>query len=378
MKLAIVQDDLVRKAGAEQVTLSFHHAFPDATIYTLSYDPEVTFQEFKHTKIKTSWFGRLVKAEKNMKRFFFPFGVLAMKQLHIKNCDVVLQSTTHCAKYVKTDPDTLIITYCHTPFRLVWRPDSYEIVSKSGIIKRKLYDFVISILKKIEIQSAKKTDWFITNSIEVVPRIKLAYNPINEISIINPSVKCKNFYVVDSISDYYLIVSRFEYYKRIDLVIEAFNDMKNKKLVIVGKGAIERELKSLASKNDNISFYSGLDASKLADLYSRCKAFIFPQLEDYGITPLEANASGRPVIAYGKGGVLDTMLPYEDDASRATAVFFSMQTKDSLKSAIALFENLTFNPAFIRSHAELFDEEVFVKKIRDFVFEKYRLKEAHQ
>jgi len=369
MKIAIVHDNLVCKGGAEQVALSFHNAFPDAPVFTLTYDANNTYPEFKECRVKTSWFGRFIKSEKNLKRYYFPFGIMAMQQLDVSGYDIVLQSTTHCAKYIKTDPDALIITYCHNPFRLVWSTESYEKVMNAGSVKKILYKKVIDILRDIDRTFASKTNWFITNSKEVVPRIQNAYHPKNEITVINPSVKCENFYVADAIGDYFLVVSRFESYKKIDLVVDAFNEMPDKKLVIVGKGSRENEIK--LSAGPNITFLNGLNVQDLAKVYANCKAFIFPQLEDYGITPLEANASGRPVIAYGKGGILETMLPYKDDALKATAIFFDEQTKEALKEAVGTFETLTFDPAFIRSHAESFDEGSFVNKIRSFVMNKY-------
>ncbi len=369
MKIAIIHDELVRKGGAEQVVLSFHKAFPDAPIYTLCYNAEKTYPEFALCNIKTSWFGRFVKDEFNLKRFFFPFGIWAMQHLNLKDYDVILQSTTHCSKYVNVKPGTLVITYCHTPFRLVWRAETYEEVTNAGVWKRNMYDLVISMLRNIEKKSAKKTDWFITNSKEVVPRIVSAYGPEKEVTIINPPVKCRNFYVSENVEDYYLVVSRFEPYKKVDMVVNAFNKMPGKKLVIVGRGSMGKELKRIAG--GNIVFLDGLSLEKLADCYAKCKAFIFPQLEDYGITPLEANASGRPVIAFGQGGVLDTMLPVNDgDSMKATAVFFEKQTVESLSAAIEHFETLHFDPQFIRQHAETFDESHFVKKIKNFVEEK--------
>lgn len=376
MKIAIVHDDLVRKGGAEQVALSFHNAFPNAPIYTLAYDANHTYPEFKDCDIRTSWFGQFIKSEKYMKLLFYPMGVLAMQQLDLSDYDVILQSTTHCAKYIKTAPHTLVITYCHNPFRLVWDTESYAKVNEAGKLKRSVYGKVISILRDIDKASAKRTNWFITNAQEVVHRIQQAYAPDNEIAVINPPVKCKNFYVSNSVADYYLVVSRFESYKKVDLVIDAFNKMPDKKLVIVGKGSREKEIKENAG--NNITFLTGLDADDLAKLYANCKAFIFPQLEDYGITPLEANASGRPVIAYGKGGVLDTMIPFKSDSLKSTAVFFNEQTVPALKNAIEQFEQLEFDPAFLRAHAQSFDESCFVEKIRSFVLSKYMAEEKAQ
>ncbi|MBE9585874.1 glycosyltransferase [Mucilaginibacter sp. JRF] len=374
MKVAIVHDNLVCKGGAEQVTLSFHQAFPDAPVYTLSYDRKNTYPEFQECDVRTSWFGRVFKSEKNCKRFYFPLGIMAMQQLDLRSFDIVLQSTTHCAKYIKTNPDALIITYCHNPFRLVWSSESYEKVTNAGAIKKALYNRVLSYLREYDRGSAQKTSWFITNSREVLPRIEAAYSPKNEVSIINPSVKCKNFYVSNKPGEYYLIVSRFESYKKVDMVIEAFNQMPDKHLVVVGKGSREAEIKKMA--NENTTFLSGLSADDLAKVYANCKAFIFPQLEDYGITPLEANASGRPVIAYGRGGVTETMVPYTNDAQKATAVFFEEQTTESLTKAVNLFETLEFNSSFIRAHAESFDEGAFVQKIKSFVLNKYKNAES--
>ncbi|RVU02466.1 glycosyltransferase family 4 protein [Mucilaginibacter limnophilus] len=369
MKIAIVHDDLVRKGGAEQVALSFKRAFPDAPVYTLTYDALNTYPEFYEHEIKTSWFGKFIKSEKNMKRYYFPFGILAMQQLDLRGYHVILQSTTHCAKYIKCDPTALVITYCHNPFRLVWSTDSYEKVRNANYFKKKLYHKVISYLKRVDEKAARRTDWFITNSHEVVPRIKMAYQPKHEIAVINPPVKCSNFYVANEVGDYYLVVSRFESYKKVDMVIDVFNETPDKKLVIVGKGSREKEIKAKAGPN--ITFLSGLNAVDLADLYAHCKAFIFPQLEDYGITPLEANASGRPVLAYGKGGVLDTMIPFKENPRRSTAIFFDEQTKEALMSAIRLFEIVPMDSQFIRQHAETFDESRFIEKIRAFVGAKY-------
>ncbi|GGH18162.1 glycosyltransferase [Mucilaginibacter phyllosphaerae] len=369
MKIAIVHDKLVCKGGAEQVVLSFHNAFPDAPIYTLAYDADNTYPEFKACRVKTSWFGRIIKSEKNVKRLYFPLGVLAMQQLDVTGYDVVLQSATHCAKYVKTSPASLVITYCHNPFRLVWSTESYEVMLRTNGIKKFLYQQAIAILKHIDVFFANRTNWYITNSAEVRSRIKAAYAPQNEITVINPSVKCSNFYVSNTEGGYYLIVSRFESYKRVNLVINAFNQMPHKRLVVVGKGSREDELKGIAGPN--ITFLNGLKANELADIYANCKALVFPQLEDYGITPLEANAAGRPVIAYAKGGVLETMIPYTTNSLKCTAVFFDEQTEEALIKAVNLFETLLFDAAFIRSHAELFDEFAFVNKIKEFVTQKY-------
>ncbi|GAA4319380.1 glycosyltransferase [Compostibacter hankyongensis] len=370
MRIAIVQDELVRKGGAEQVVLGFHRAFPEAPIFTLCYNRKKTYPEFESCDIRTSWLGRVVKNEKSLKRLFYPFAIWAMRAINLKGYDVILQSTTHCAKYVRPDPQALVITYCHTPFRLAWRPESYKEIDGANPVMSRLYSMVIRRLRKIDRKAARRTDWFITNSREVVPRIYAAYFPRGKVTVINPGVKCANFYPSGLDGGYFLVVSRLEPYKKVDLVVEAFNRLPGEKLIIVGSGSREAGLKKKAGKN--ITFVSGLSAAELAEVYAGCKALIFPQLEDYGITPLEANASGKPVIAYGRGGVLDTMIPYQDDIRPATALFFNRQTVSALKAAVVRFGHLRFDTSFIRAHAEKFDESEFIIKIHNFISNTYK------
>lgn len=369
MKIAIVHDDLMRKAGGEQVVLSFHRAFPNAPIYTLCYDPDNTYPEFKNCDIRVTWFNKIAKNEAQMKKRFFPLGILAMKQHNFSEYDVLLISTTFCAKYISVSKNTKVFAYCHTPFRFAWRTDSYDIIIKSSLFKKTLYYIVASIMRKVELQSIKKINYFITNSQEVLPRIVESYKVKSSIEIIPPPVKMDNFYISENReNDYYLVVSRLEPYKRVDLAIHAFNKLENKKLIIVGKGPLESSLKQLAISK-NIEFKGGVNADDLAKYYSNSKALIFPQIEDFGITPLEANASGIPVIALGKGGVLDTMIEYKDSNKKATALFFQEQTVDSLIAAIEKFETIeqNFDLLFIRENALRFSEESFIKKIQDFI-----------
>ena len=364
MKIAIVQDDLMRRGGAEQVALSFHRAFPDAPIYTLCYQPELTYPEFKSATIITSSYQRLVKTEEQMKRYFFPLGLMAMQQMRVEGFDVVLMSATFCAKYVKISKNTLVICYCHNPFRLAWEPESYPKIAAASFLKKKLYQIVIKTLRKLDKGSTKKIDYFIANSRIVAGRIEKAYGTDKEIIIINPPVKCNDFYISSDNKDYYLVVSRFEPYKKVDLVLSVFNEL-GMPLMLVGNGSMVDKIKDMAG--NNITIKSKVPKGELAKLFANCKALIFPQFEDYGITPLEANAAGRPVIAYGQGGVLETMEPYTNDASKASALFFDDQSKQSLKEAIRKFETLQFNPEHIRAHAEKFDEQVFINKITGLI-----------
>lgn len=371
MKIAIVHDELMRRGGAEQVVRCFHQAFPKAPIYTMAYQPENTYAEFKECHIITSWMQKIVSNEKTMRRLFFPLGVWAMQQLDVTGYDVVLISSTYSAKYVKVSPNALVINYCHTPFRLAWYPESYKQYTTATGLKKIAFNTVIKILRKIDYEAAQRTGFFIANSTEIRGKIRNIYHFNKKIDIIKPPVNCDAFYISDYTKDYYLVVSRLESYKKVDLVVDTFNSL-GYPLIIVGKGSQENELRKRAKRN--ITFKSGISSKEMAELYTHCKALIFPQHEDYGITPLEANASGRPVIAYGKGGVLDTMIPLtiEGDASQATAIFFDKQNPENLAAAIEKFNQVNFNPKFIRRHAEQFHESKFVENIRNYVNTLYK------
>jgi glycosyltransferase involved in cell wall biosynthesis len=371
MKIAIVHDHLTCRAGGEQVALTFHRAFPQAPIYTLAYNPETTFPEFKLCDIRPSWFQKITNDEGKLKKMFFPFGIIAMRSINLTDYDVVLVSGTHCGKYVRVAPKTVVITYCYTPFRLAWNPTSYSEYSNASGPKRIVYDTLVNILRFFDKKYAKRTDYFIAMTQETKDRIAVAYKPKNEITIINPPVNNLASYAVSTTPKaYYLLVSRLEFYKKVDLAIETFNAL-NHKLIIVGKGSKEVELHTMADLN-KITFKKNISTNELADLYSGCKAFIFPQHEDYGLTALEANAAGRPVLAYSKGGVLDTQIKYTDSNTKATAVFFEEQSVESLTSAVATFELIkdNFDPYFIRRHAEEFEESQFIVKIVNFVNKK--------
>lgn len=380
MKIAIIHDHLTNRGGAEQVTLSFASAFPNATIFTLAYDSENTYPEFTQFDIKVSCFQKFSKREKFVKTFFFPLGILAMQQLTIDSSfDAVLMSTTHCAKYVNVPPNVKVFCYAHNPFRLVWYPETYQQYNKAPWVIKKLFDLVLGCIRRIDFKSMYKVDYLLTNSTVVRERLKKVYtNYAGNINIIPPPVRLDNFYIEKKASkDYYLVVSRLEYYKRVDLVIEAFN-INKMPLVIVGDGVQEKELKQKAGSN--IIFYKKVSKEKLANLYANAIALIFPQLEDYGITPLEANASGIPVIAYGKGGILDTQVPYDDSTNEeaGTAIFFEEQTVDSLLGGISRFESIRkrMNSDFIRNHAKNFSEENFILQIQNFIKEGIILKNS--
>jgi glycosyltransferase involved in cell wall biosynthesis len=283
---------------------------------------------------------------------------------------VILASTTHCAKYIKTSPNNLVINYCHTPFRLAWNPNSYQRYENAKGIHKFIFDKIITRLKKIDYKYAQRANIYIANSPITVDRIRDNYQIKDKIEIINPSIDTSRYYIAENTEDYYLIVSRLEKYKKVDLAINAFNKL-GKSLKIVGHGIEAESLKQNA--NNNIEFLGSVPQEKLVELYSKCKALIFPQHEDYGLTPLEANACGRPVIAYGKGGIETTMVPYNQSKqdNAFTAVFFPEQNIDSLINAIKTCETLNIDTNYIRKNAVKFDDSIFIRKIKQFVESEY-------
>jgi hypothetical protein len=177
MKIAIVHDELMRRGGAEQVVRCFHEAFPQAPIFTMVFQPDKTFPVFKKCDVRTSWFNSLASDEKRMKWLFFPLGLLAMKQLDVTGYDVVLISSTYCAKYVKVSPHALVITYCYTPFRFAWNPESYSEYNKAKGLKKIIFNQVVRALKRVDYKAAKRTDHFVAMTEETKGRIESADSP---------------------------------------------------------------------------------------------------------------------------------------------------------------------------------------------------------
>jgi len=361
MKIAIVYDALCCRSGGERVLLDFAAAFPNATIYTLMYDRRSVYPEITEKNIKTTWFSLIAKNEKWYKLLFYPLGVLAMEGLDLTGYDIVIMVTTHCSKYVKVSPRSIVACYCFTPFRLAWQPSSYKFYKNSTGIMRLFLNAVISRLRKIDRNHSVKVNQFFAMTNECAGRIREHYNISKNIPVIQPAIDCSKYVVNESEKQYYLVVSRLEAYKRVDLAIEACNTL-GRRLIVVGKGSQKQELEKIAQSN--IEFRAGLSDSEVADLYANCRALIFPQHEDYGLTALEANASGRPVIAFDAGGIRETMVVNGHDFSKLTAVLFREQTVESLIDSIKKYEAMTFDSSMIRLNAERFDRGVFQEKIK--------------
>jgi glycosyltransferase involved in cell wall biosynthesis len=361
MRVALVHDYLNQYGGAERVLEVLSQIFPKAPIYTLLYDKKRTGYAFENKKIHTSFLQKIPWLRSHHRPFLM-FMPLAIEQFDFSKYDLVISDSASYAKGVITKPETYHICYCHTPTRYAW-DDSHKYIEEFGYPKlvKKITPFFMNYIRLWDEQAANRVDKFIANSHFVAQRIKKYYH--REAEVIHPPVKTKIFYISPDLGKYFLMVGRFLPYKRFNLAIQAFNRL-GLPLKIVGDGPQRAQLQKQAK--DNIKFLGLVSDAKLREAYAHCQAFIFPQEEDFGITPVEAMASGRPVIAYRAGGVLETV------KEGVTGLFFDKQTPECLIETIKKFNPSDFNPQVIRQHAMQFDEEVFKEKIRGFINSKFK------
>lgn len=358
MKIAIVHDWLTNMGGAEQVVINFKEIYKEAPIYTTFYNPDKLDGKLKNIEVKTSYLQKKKMVENHKK--YFPLMPMAFEKFDLNEYDVVLSSSSSCAKGVLTKPGSVHICYCHTPMRYAWEKRD-EYTEGMGKLKKKLVEILCHYMRIWDVASSNRVDYFIANSTEVQKRIKKHYK--RDSVVINPPVRCNMFNISETDGDYYLVLSRLVGYKRFDLAVQACSEL-GKKLVVIGEGPEREKIEKLA--NENVTFLGRQPDEVVKKYMSECKALLFPGEEDFGIVPVEAQSCGRPVIAYGKGGVLDSVIDGK------TGVFFKEQTVESLKEAIEKFETMKFDKEEIRKHALEFDESVFQEKIRKFVEEKVK------
>lgn len=356
MKIAIVHDWLTNMGGAEQVVINFKEVYKNAPIYTTFYNPNKLDDKLKNIDVKTSHLQKKKMVEDHKK--YFPLMPMAFEKFDLNQYDVILSSSSSCAKGVLTKPGSIHICYCHTPMRYAWEKRE-EYTEGMGKLKKKLVEILCHYMRIWDVASSNRVDYFIANSTEVQKRIKKHYK--RDSIVINPPVRCNMFNISQTDGDYYLVLSRLVAYKRFDLAVQACSQL-GKKLVVIGEGPEKEKLEKIA--NENVTFLGRQPDDVVKKYMSECKALLFPGEEDFGIVPVEAQSCGRPVIAYGKAGVLDSVIDGK------TGVFFKEQTVESLKEAINKFETMKFNKEEIRKHALEFDENVFQEKIRKFVKEK--------
>ena len=363
MRLALVHDYLNQYGGAERVLEVLCEMYPDAPIYTLLYDERATGGVFKGREIHTSFLQKIPFARKHH-RLFPLLMPLAVEQFDLSYFDVVLSVSASFAKGIITKPHTQHINYCLTPTRWLW-DDSHKYIDefKYPWPINKLIPVFIAYLRLWDKEAALRVDRFVAVSSFVQQRIKKYYQ--QEAPVIYPPVAVDRYHVSSQQDDYFLMVGRLVAYKRFALAVRVFNAI-GKRLVIVGDGPERQRLEKLAKPN--IAFRGLLSDSELPELYARCQAVIFPQEEDFGLVPLEAMASGRPVIAYRGGGALETVIDptspaVADGMASPTGILFNAQSEIDLALAVGRYYQTEFNPVLIRQHAEKFSKTVFRAKI---------------
>lgn len=356
MKVALVHDWLTGMRGGEKILEVFCEIYPEATIFTLLHIPGATSPIIEGMTIKTSFIQRLPFASTRY-RHYLPLFPTAIEQFDLRGYDLII-SISHCAaKGVMVPSDAIHICYCNTPMRYAWDLyHDYFPPQRLGFFSRKLIPFFINYLRMWDVTSSARVDHFIANSNNVASRIKRHYN--RESVIIYPPVDTEFFVPGGELKDFFLIVSALVPYKKIDLAIETLNQLKLP-LKIVGKGPELSRLKRMA--NRNITFMGELSNEEIRNLYQTCQALLFPGEEDFGLTSLEAQACGRPVIAFRKGGVLESVIEEE------TGVFFEQHAPASLKNAIDKFYKMSFNKKKIRDNALRFSREKFIQRVTDFI-----------
>lgn len=351
LRIAIVHDYLVERGGAERVVMLLCKAFPQADIYTSVFHPARTFSYFATRKIHYSRFLNFLQKIFGNRERIFPFIFLYFRLLNLRRYDAVISSSSAFALQVSHPRH---YCYCHTPGRFIWRTSDYACVSWRKCLLRLLS----SCMRPLDRLAARKVTCFIANSENVRQRIQTFYK--RDAVVIHPAINCTDFQPSEKKGEYFLIVSRLKKYKNIELAVRFFNTLRLP-LYIAGLGSEYRHLKTLA--RDNIRLLGKVTDKQLRKLYAECRALVFPGEEDFGITPLEAQSCGRPVIGLGAGGLLETVI------NGKTGIFFDQPTIASMGKAMKIFleKESTFQPEKIRAHAQKFDEQIFIKKMQDLV-----------
>lgn len=360
MKVAIVHDFLTQYGGAERVLDAICEIYPDAPIYTLVYDPDKMGDLYKGKDIRTSFLQHTAFGVKKY-RWYLPWMPTAIESFDLNEYDLVISDSSAYANGVITLPETPHICYCHTPTRYLWC-STHEYIETARIPwpASVVVPYALNYLRTWDYNAAQRPDFYIANSKYIKQRIKKYYRQNS--SVIYPFVEDKKFQFSEKKKDYYFMSGRLVPYKRFDLAIKAFNKMPDKKLYIAGDGVSFDKLGKLV-ESKNIKLLGRVSEEKLIELYKYAKAYIFTPEEDFGITPLESMVSGTPVIAFAKGGALETVV------DKKTGLYFKTQTVKDLTKAIKEFDKLSFNPKIIRNHALKFSKEVFKNNFQNHISE---------
>jgi len=366
MKVALIHDHLAQDGGAEKVLKILADLYPEAVIYTLLYEQDNVNKYFKNRRIETSVIQKLPGGIKHY-QWYLPFMPMAVEFFDLREFDLVISDASAFAKGVITSIDTVHICYCHTPTRYLWS-DTHQYINELKYNRwfKKIISMALNYIRLWDRLAADRVDFFIANSNTVKRRISKYYR--RDSVVIYPPVETHKFSIAENFpaagQRYFLSGCRLAPYKRIDIVIEAFKILgPDFRLKIFGSGVDLERLKKIAGESENIEFLGLVDDEKKAELYRQASAFINPQEEDFGITAIESMASGRPVIAYKKGGATETVVEGK------TGLFFSEQTAESLAEVIKRFDKTNFNPVEIREYSLRYSIDNFKKQLLDFIAE---------
>ena len=361
-RVALVHDWLTGMRGGERCLEVFCELFPNAPLYTLLHVPGSVSAPIERRRIVTSFVQRLPRAASQYRRYL-PLFPAAVGGFDLSGYDLVI-SLSHCvAKAVRRPPGALHLSYCFSPMRYLW--DLYDdyFGARAGLLVRSLMPPVAAALRAWD-RRTDGVDAFVAISHHIADRIRRVYG--RSADVIHPPVDVARFSPAARVEDFYLVVSALVPYKRVDLAVAAATRL-GRRLLVVGTGPEARRLAAVAGPT--VEFLGGRSDAEVAHLYARCRAVLFPAVEDYGIVPLEAAAAGRPTIALARGGALETMTGLEQTAAPPTAVFFGEQTAGALADAIGRFEAEArrFEPAALRARAQQFDRPIFRRRVAEYV-----------
>ncbi len=362
MRVALVHDWLTGMRGGERCLEVFCELFPEADLFTLLHVPGSVAPVIERRRLITSFIQRLPDAARRY-RSYLPLFPVAVRSFDLSGYDLVLSSSHAVAKGARVPPGALHVCYCYTPMRYVWDLYDEYFGPRAGLLTRALMPPVAAALRRWDRLTAAGVHHFIAISRFVADRIRRAYG--RDADVIYPPVDVSRFRLEESPGEFYLVVSALTPYKRVDLAVEAANRLRAR-LVVVGTGPEEKRLRQLAGPT--VEFLGWRSDAEAAELYARSRALLFPTLEDFGITPLEAMAAGRPVIALGQGGALETVVP-PGGAEPPTGLFFERQTVEDLVGAIRRLESgaVHFEPKALRRRAEAFDRPRFKERIQSYI-----------
>ena len=366
MRVAIVHDWLVRNVGGEKVLKAILDIYLEADVFTLvDFLSQADRDDILNGKTTHTSFIQKLPFAKTKYTKYLPLFPYAIEQFDLRGYDLVISTSHAVAKGVLTSSNQLHICYCHTPMRYAW--DLYfQYLEEAGLrggIKGLLAKYFLHKIRLWDVVSSNRVDYFIANSQYISKRIKKIYRRDSE--VIYPPVNSKDFVIAPKTDDFFVCISRMAPYKKVDIIVEAFSRMPERKLVVIGNG--EDEAKVKAKGTDNIIFLDFQPFNSVVEYMQKANAFIFMAEEDFGITIVEAQLCGTPVIAYGVGGASETV---KDGVG---GVLFSEQSADSLIDAIRRFDNIKFNQNTIRECATRFSEDIFLERFKTFVESRYSL-----